>query len=56
MAAQKPINWGYPGNGADAYGSNDPLYPYGYGLNYLGQVFTAEGGFYTVVSVETLLN
>lgn len=50
--SQVPINYGYPGNGTDAYNGKTPLYEYDYGLNLAGQVLPK--GFYTQVSLESL--
>ena len=52
--AQEPINWGYPKNGKEAYGTKVPQWPFGFGLNYKGDTLKAEDGLYSKVSVETL--
>jgi beta-glucosidase len=52
--SQEPINWGYPKNGKEAYGTKVPQWPYGFGLNYKGDTLRAEDGLYTQASVDSL--
>jgi len=52
--SQEPINWGYPKNGKEAYGTKVPQWPFGFGLNYKGDTLKAEDGLYSQVSVDSL--